>query len=531
MSKDAIKKSTQSTSSPLLSSGLLKVLKNKVLKPLLNERSIPPPVRVWVIGCSTGLAAYAVSLSFLELLEEMSLNIPIKIFVTDIDEKNINYARAGIYAESEMLNFSTQRQQRFFRKVAAGYKINETVRNNCVFGKHNLIQDPSLLHLDLIVCCKSLVELDTNEQKRIMSKFHQAIEQPGFMIFLGSNGIDVPTDLFNSVDDRYRIFVKGPLSTAEIDETQSIDYLQSVIEEYRVKYESLQENREDSTCLQEELQVTNEELFSKNEELIFLVQDLEKRNRELAEAKKAAEEVNRLKDEFLAIISHELRTPLTAIIGWLRLIQKDNPESGNFSHAINVIDRNAKIQKRLIEDLLDLSIIISGKLSLDMKPVEIIPVIQDVIDTIQPTAKAKNIEIEIELKTNSEAVFGDPTRLQQIIWNLLNNAIKFSYEGGKVRLRLAQSKSNTEITIIDEGQGISPNLMPHIFDSFRQGDSSITRQHGGLGLGLTITRHLVEAHGGRLVAESDGEGRGTSLKVILPVMEEKNHKDTKTQRF
>jgi PAS domain S-box-containing protein len=240
---------------------------------------------------------------------------------------------------------------------------------------------------------------------------------------------------------------------------------------------------------------------------------------ESAQAARAeADTANTVKDEFLATVSHELRTPLTSILGWSHLLAGGNLDEQGVKRAIESILRNARAQKQLIDDLLDISRIITGKLRLDMRPVELAPMIEAVVDGVRPAADARNICLQTALDPLISPVSGDPDRIQQIIWNLLSNAIKFTLEGGSVAVRLERLHSYAAITISDTGQGIDPELLLHVFDRFRQADSSITRKHGGLGLGLSIVRQLVEMHDGTVTAESPGAGEGTVFKVILPLM-------------
>lgn len=233
-------------------------------------------------------------------------------------------------------------------------------------------------------------------------------------------------------------------------------------------------------------------------------------------ARATAEESNRLKDEFLATVSHELRTPLTAILGWSRMLQSDSLDEEMSASAIETIRRNAKAQSQIIDDILDVSRIITGKLSMDLHPLEIAPVVAAAIDVVRPTAEAKGIRIETELPAQPMVVAGDSNRLQQIVWNLLSNAIKFTPSGGRVLLGVQQIDSQIEIKVTDNGQGIAEEFLPFVFDRFRQQDSTTTRQHGGLGLGLAIARHLVEIHGGTIKAQSEGAGKGSTFVISLP---------------
>ncbi|HTF38751.1 MAG TPA: ATP-binding protein [Blastocatellia bacterium] len=235
-------------------------------------------------------------------------------------------------------------------------------------------------------------------------------------------------------------------------------------------------------------------------------------------ARAEAEAANRAKDEFLATVSHELRTPLNAIVGWGRMIRNTKMDEKGLAHALDIIERNAKLQAQLIDDLLDVSRIISGKLRLTVMPVELPPVIEAALDVIRPAAEAKNIRLQVMLDSNAGLVSGDPDRLQQVIWNLLSNAVKFTQKGGRVQVTLEQLDSHVLITVSDTGKGIAAEFLPYVFDRFRQADSSITRLHGGLGLGLAIVRQLVDLHGGSVQAQSPGEGQGATFSLQLPVI-------------
>ncbi|HEY0006009.1 MAG TPA: response regulator [Pyrinomonadaceae bacterium] len=234
-------------------------------------------------------------------------------------------------------------------------------------------------------------------------------------------------------------------------------------------------------------------------------------------ARAEAERANLMKDEFLATLSHELRTPLTAILGWIHLIRTNKLDEDNMLRALDTIERNAQSQKQLIDDILDVSRIITGKLKIDYEPVDLTSIIEATVDTVRPATEAKSLSVQATLDQGSCLVSGDANRLQQVVWNLFSNAIKFTPDGGKVQIRLAADDSHAELTISDTGIGINPAFLPHIFDRFRQADGTTTRKHGGLGLGLAIVRHLVELHGGTIKASSEGEGKGSTFVVKLPL--------------
>ena len=238
---------------------------------------------------------------------------------------------------------------------------------------------------------------------------------------------------------------------------------------------------------------------------------------EAVAARAEAEAVNRAKDVFLATLSHELRTPLTAILGWARILRDGGMDDASARHGLDVIERNAEAQHQLIRDLLDVSRIISGKLHLTTRQVGLAPIVEAALDSVRQAADAKAIRLGAEYADETDLVTGDPDRLQQVVWNLLSNAIKFTPKGGRVGVRVEREGSDVCVRVSDTGQGIAPEFLPHVFERFRQQDGSTTREHGGLGLGLAIVRHLVEQHGGRVSAESPGARAGSTFTISLPV--------------
>ncbi|HEY7286917.1 MAG TPA: ATP-binding protein [Vicinamibacterales bacterium] len=239
---------------------------------------------------------------------------------------------------------------------------------------------------------------------------------------------------------------------------------------------------------------------------------------ELAKAKTQAEEANRLKDEFLATLSHELRTPLNAVLGYTQMLRGGMIDSERLPAVLETIERNARLQEQLVSDVLDVSRIITGKLRLDVRALDLRQVIEDAIGTVTPAAAAKGVRLQAMLDQPGVPVAGDAQRLQQVVWNLLSNAVKFTPRGGRVQVRLQRANSHVEISVSDTGEGIAPEFLPHVFQRFTQADGTFSRPHTGLGLGLAICRHLVEAHGGTIAAESPGKGQGTTFRVELPMM-------------
>jgi signal transduction histidine kinase/CheY-like chemotaxis protein len=248
--------------------------------------------------------------------------------------------------------------------------------------------------------------------------------------------------------------------------------------------------------------------------------ELEERERLLTReqmARAEAESANRFKDEFLATVSHELRTPLNAIIGWSHLLRNGAIDGATATRGVETIERNARAQAQLIEDILDVSRVITGKLRLNIGSVDLASVINAAIDSVQLAADSKGIQLEVTLDPSARRVSGDSGRLQQVVWNLLSNAIKFTPPGGRVEVRLEHAGSSAQIRVSDTGQGIGSDFLPFIFDRFRQADGSTTRSHGGLGLGLAIVRHLIELHGGTAYADSPGRGCGATFTILLPL--------------
>jgi PAS domain S-box-containing protein len=254
------------------------------------------------------------------------------------------------------------------------------------------------------------------------------------------------------------------------------------------------------------------------EELLIREQDL----------RAAAESANQLKDDFLSTLSHELRTPLTSIIGWTSILREKQLEP-NAVRAVDTIDRNARTQQRLIDEILDVSRIASGKFAFTPSPLELQPIIEASVESIRPAATARGVGLETSLSSSGILVFGDPDRLLQMASNVLSNAVKFTPEGGIVQVTLCRGDSCIKFIVTDTGEGIDPTFLPHVFDRFRQGNSTLTRKHGGLGLGLAIVQHIVELHSGGIRAESAGVGKGASFEIELPIFTPIDERSSQTQ--
>jgi signal transduction histidine kinase len=316
--------------------------------------------------------------------------------------------------------------------------------------------------------------------------------------------------------------------TAKADDELRVQLLRQGAQDYLMKpfsVEELQARVSNLIAVKRVRDLLQQELASQSHSLEALVEEVSLRRRELQIALNALqhqaeelEQANRLKDEFLAIVSHELRTPLNSILGWAEALRTHQFDETITARALETIGRNARLQSQLIENLLDISRLVRGKLLLQKHPIGLRAVIEAAVQTVQPEATAKSIRLDADLDEAAGQVSGDGDRLRQLIENLLSNAIKFTPEGGQVEIRLVQRHTEAMIQVSDTGQGIRADALPYIFDYFRQADSSTTRQHGGLGLGLAIVRQLVELHDGNIQVESQGEGQGTTFTVVLPLI-------------
>ncbi len=782
-------------------------------------RNAADPIRIWISGCSTGEEVYSIAICLLEFLQDAEITPQIQIFATDISQTEIDTARSGIYSESQMIDVSPERRSNFFFEVEGGYQISKSVREQCIFARHDLSRDPPFSNLDLISCRNVLIYLGETLQKQVIPVFHHGLKPDGFLLLGTSESIGTFSALFNLENKKCKIYSKkltatrpsfsfvtrkGPvaqenarqnisggvtpfdllkeadrivlerfapisvlidskldvlqirgetsrylrfapgkaslnllkmaradlqaaLQTAihqakhqnaparkdglriESDDLSRIvnvevipfkvpliseayflvlfedvaptiestqvsppplqgdlaeevrqlrqdltiahqeritaqDHLQAVIHEHEdvnqdlsvaneeilSSNEELQSTNEELETAQEEIQATNEELNTTNEELrsrnlalyqvnndltnllsginipivmlegdlrirrftpmaqsifnliatdigrpfndirhnldipnlkqlivevidtlnvqefevqdydnhwynlqirpyrttenqidgavliLVDIDDLKSSATTLEAARNLAETANRAKDDFLSTVSHELRNPLSAILGYAQLLKLRKFDEAQTSRALQVIERSAKAQSQLIEDLMDMARITSGKIRLNTRSLDLSLVVDVAIATAQLSATEKNIQITSQL--HPATVMGDVDRLNQILWNLLANAIKFTSSEGQVEVTLDVADTHAQIRVIDTGRGIRADLLPHVFERFRQGDAA-THTNQGLGLGLAIVRHLVELHGGTVWAESLGERQGTTIIVNLPLQQ------------
>jgi len=283
----------------------------------------------------------------------------------------------------------------------------------------------------------------------------------------------------------------------------------------RVAFDTLEKRVEERTA---DLAALNSTLQAEIEERRRAQQDREALLESEQAARQDAERLSSLKDDFLATLSHELRTPINAVLGWTQLLRLGNMKEDDVEQALDVIERNSQIQVQLINDLLEVSRIIAGKLRLEVRDVDLKEVVLAALATVEPAATAKNITVMSMLDADAGHVAGDAGRLQQVIWNLLSNSVKFTPRGGTIEVRLERTGSQLKVTVADSGQGIAPELLPHVFERFWQADGGMSRRHGGLGLGLSIVRQLTELHGGTVEVFSEGDGRGATFVVQLPIL-------------
>ena len=380
----------------------------------------------------------------------------------------------------------------------------------------------------------SKIARDITEQRRARKELDEANERLRLALDasrLGDWSWDAKTDVLTLSETAARIFDVPPGSHFTRTQMQNLlheEDLKSVIaavdkaltehRDYEVEYRIHHKDGSERWVLGRGRGVYGDDGTVSG--MLGFVQDISTRKTaevENARLYRQAEESSRLKEEFLATISHELRTPLSAILGWTRMLRLGQLSEEHTTKALDTIERNARAQAQLIDDLLDVSRIMTGKLRMDVRPSDPNAFIDAAVDAVRPAADAKGVRVQKVVDTGAVSIPGDPVRLQQVVWNLLSNAIKFTPRGGRVQIRSERVNSHLEIVVTDTGQGISADFLPHVFDRFRQADQKTSRQHGGMGLGLAIVRHLVELHGGTVRAMSDGEGKGATFTVTLPI--------------
>ncbi|HYN06668.1 MAG TPA: ATP-binding protein [Vicinamibacterales bacterium] len=337
-----------------------------------------------------------------------------------------------------------------------------------------------------------------------MSNFHSERDQRRFLDICTQHARVSPADPYGgAIDDASR--------AREVSSLQQRAHALEIEIEYRKRLEAALRK-----ALAESAQF-EEALLSREQDLRNLLGEREQLLASERAARAQAEQASRLKDEFLAIISHELRTPLHAIFGWAHIGSEPRVDEATKRRALEVIQRNARLQLHVVDDLLDISRIVSGKMKISTDIVDLVGVVTAAADSVRPLALTKPLQFDVVLAADQIVVRGDAGRLQQIIWNLVSNAIKFTPADGRIVLGLTADDACARIVVTDTGQGIAPEFLPLVFDRFRQADASTTRRHGGLGLGLSVVRHLVEAHGGTVTVESGGVGRGATFTVSLPL--------------
>ena len=808
--------------------GTFQVLSREVLPRLLKHRPPGAPLRVWVPGCATGEEVYSIVICLLEAAAEQGTNPTFQVFGTDLSESAVEKARSGRYLPQIAQDVSPARLQRFFHEVDGGYRVIQSIRDMCVFARHDVTRDPPFSRMDLISCRNVLIYLEPRMQQKVMAVFHYALLTSGVLLLGTSETTSTAEDLFTAVDKRHRIYLKRPAAAPTlpglgaprdragqdsrpvaakpgpreelpreadrillaryapagviVDEKDDIvefrgetepylehahgraslnlfkmarkgllleirrviqearkkdapvraqgvslrqrghvrrldleavplrgslekersllvlfearpetrspnggrtqrrspgdgaeakasailrrelseatQYLQAVTEQHEAANEELQASNEEVLSANEELQSINEELETakeelqaSNEELATLNQELQGRNLQLEraleyangivetvrnpllilsaglrveranrsfydyfrvapeetvgrvvyelgegqwdiptlrhmldehlrqaarvedvqvehdfprvgrrtlivnarklhresghesillafedksaarnteiereallgleqQARQRAEQADRIKDEFMATLSHELRGPLSAMVGWVHVLRAEGLDEATRERGRAAIERSVKAQTRLIEDLLDYSSVVAGKLTLSPRLMDLVPVAGAAIEAVRAAAEAKGIRLELKTDAAAALVHGDPGRLQQVLWNVLSNAVKFTPRGGRVEVWIGRVGDSLHVRVSDTGQGIAPDFLPHVFERFRQQDATSRRLQGGLGLGLAIVKELVELHGGTVQAESPGEDQGATITVALPL--------------
>jgi signal transduction histidine kinase/chemotaxis methyl-accepting protein methylase/chemotaxis response regulator CheB len=555
-------------------------LRRGVFPELLKRRRDGGPIRIWAAGCGGGEEPYAIVMTLLECLDDAgAASVPVQLFGSDVSERAIAKARAGIYTADELRGVSEARLTRFFAPVDGGrYRIEPSVRGRCTFMRHDLTRDPPFSRVDLVSCRNVLVYFGAAVRERALSRFHYALNDPGFLVVGRDESVTHAAPLFGApsapsapagsaeapgFDATGCVATRRPIKASSLaaaarlampstrrspttrepppagetargvhDEDDDAHRIAALTRELEATKECLRAVMWEQQRSHEGLGTVNEELLARNEELLALNDELERTRdaqattneelRALSEELRArnehAEDVNRRKDLFLATLSHELRTPLTGLLLQTQLLRRGRLDAERVLRAAASIEKAAHAQARLIDDLLDVSRIVTGKLRLEFQSVALGSIVQAAVDTVEPAAERRKITIERQIDPALASVAGDPARLQQVVLNLLTNAIKFSPDGGLVRVLLDVSQGHGRIRVSDDGIGIAPGFLPDIFERFSQEDRGVTRTRGGLGLGLAIVRYIVEAHGGSVVAESAGVGTGSTFTVQLPLI-------------
>jgi PAS domain S-box-containing protein len=725
-------------------------LKKNIFPEIVQRHASSTPLRVWIPGCVTGEDAYSTAIAFFEFAENRAEDVPIQIFVTDPYLYILERARSGIYPQSIAADVSPERLSRFFVKRHNGYQIDRSIRGLCIFAKHNLLNDPPLSRMDLVVFRHRLNDLAPASWEKVIRNLHYSLRPTGLLLLDSEETARSFRRLFHLEDSNHKIYSKISVSTEQkLLSLPAIEYAAGDQAEEQ-ELERLRTSLEKLACLNEELEIThdelkvrNRELTESNEEALQVNADLENllssiqvpivmvdqgylirrftpiarlllnvtegdvgrpitdlnmpvdrqnllqmldqaiitfrsterevqdcngcwyslrvqpyktlkdrvegavvtmmnvdqlkrdkerlrllieqmvagiaesdiwgrftsvnqrfcditghtraellkmglsdvthpedwpRNAELyrrlfadgesffiekryrrkdgsevwvnthvspirtadgqiegsvavvidvTDRKRAEDELRaayehakaatRAKDEFLSVVSHELRTPLVSIMGYTQLLNVATVDAALIRRIVDVVEKNSKTQLQLIEDLPDTARMTSGKLRLELQPLDLTGVIHAALDVLRLAAQAKGVELQSALDPLAAQITGDPDRLKQTVWNLLSNAIKFTPKGGRVDVSLSRADPYVEIVVRDTGKGIDPEFLPYLFERFRQGDMSSTRRSGGLGLGLALVKHLVELHGGTVEAASAGLNQGTTFKVRLPV--------------
>ncbi len=581
-------------------------LERRVFPELLRRRRDGGAIRIWSAGCAGGEEPYALVTSLLEFLDRAgAADVMVQLFGSDVSDRAIAKARAGVYSDDELRGLGEAPRARYFRPLeGSGHRVRTSLRRRCTFVKHDVARDPPFSKLDLVLCRNVLGFFGAAQRRRALANLHFALRDPGFLVVGRGERVADGAALFDGHPDVgagaratclarrrtarasfLRAFVRpaaaaleraraceaepgeerasgarasredaileagpgcagvgvgaGAEAVADVTGAARAAYgeapraaaIVGLQRELEATKERLAAMTWEHRRAQDGLRALNEELLSRNEELLALNHDLgrakdaqEATNEELRTLteelwarNEVVEDVNRRKDLFLATLSHELRTPLTSLLLQTQLLRRGRQDAERVRRAADGIERAAHAQARLIDDLLDVSRIVTGKLRLDVQSVRLASIVQGAIETVEPTAERRQITLDRALDEALPPVAGDPARLQQAVLNLLTNSIKFSPDGARVRVELDEAGGQGRIRVTDGGIGIAADFLPDIFERFSQEERGVTRTRGGLGLGLAIVRYVVEAHGGAVVAESPGVGQGATFTLRLPL--------------
>jgi chemotaxis methyl-accepting protein methylase/CheY-like chemotaxis protein len=478
--------------------------------PAIVERGEPgAAVRIWVPGCASGEEAYSLAILVREHLAQVDAARSVQIFATDIDSEILAAARLGRYSDQIREHVSSERLERFFVRDEDCYQVSHELRAMCTFSEHSLIRDPPFSSLDLISCRNVLIHFSIDPQKKLVPLFHYALRPGGFLLLGPSESVAAHSELFATVDKEHRLFQRNEGVVKELQSAN--DALQSKVLERRtitVSSKLLLMGGEDGS----------ERVLESNRDVTERIA-AEAEHERLIEALR---EADRRKDEFLAMLSHELRNPLAPIRNSLFILERAPFGGEQARRAEEVIKRQVAQLTRIVDDLLDVTRVSRGKLQVKRQHLELGELVRRTVEDHRMIIADAGLELEVRTGERALWVDGDPARLAQAIGNLLSNAAKFTSRGGHVLVALEEAAAPSGMAFLrvrDDGDGINPELLPRLFEPFEQADRTLDRSRGGLGLGLTLVKGLVEQHGGQVHAASEGPGKGAEFTIQLPLVQ------------